>query len=218
MIFIKSLTKIFEEGTNKEHCALKNLSLHVKKGEIFLLSGVSGSGKSTLLALIAALYKPTLGEVEVDGVSISKLPEQFASQMRREKIGLIFQNFNLIPTLSVFDNILLPTLPDKKEKTQEALRLLKRFEIEDKKDILAKNLSGGEQQRVAIARALINSPSIILADEPTANLDKALSLKLLEHLESIQKEGKTVVIATHDELLLQWNKVNSIYKIQKSDP
>lgn len=217
MIEVKNLTKIFNKGTPKEFCALKDINLHVKKGEISLISGVSGSGKSTLLALIAGLHKPTLGEVIIDGTSISKLPENFASKFRREHIGIIFQNFNLIPTLSVFNNILLPTLPDKKDLHVRAEELLKTFQMQDKKEELAKNLSGGEAQRIAIARALINSPSLILADEPTANLDKKLSLKLLEFLEFIQGLGHTVVIATHDPLFYEWGKITSEHKITKVD-
>lgn len=216
MIHVKSLTKIFNENSPQAFCALKDVSLHVKKGEISLISGVSGSGKSTLLALMAGLYRPSLGEVEIGGVSISKLPENFASKFRREKIGIIFQNFNLIPTLNVLENTLLPTLPEKQDMSKRALELLEKFEIVDKRTVLVKNLSGGEQQRVAIARSLINSPLIILADEPTANLDKALSMKLLELLEAVRQEGHVVVIATHDELLLKWSKVTSVTKLEKN--
>lgn len=215
MIEIKNLTKIFNEGTAKEFCALKDVNFSIKKGEISLISGVSGSGKSTLLALIAGLYKPTKGEVIIDETSISKLPENFASKFRRENIGIIFQNFNLIPTLNVLNNVLLPTLPDKKNLQKRACELLDTFQMLDKKDVLAKNLSGGESQRVAIVRALINSPMLILADEPTANLDKKLSLKLLEFLELIQKLGHTLLISTHDPLFYEWDKITSEHKITK---
>lgn len=215
MIRIENLTKIFNEGTKREFCAIKDISLHVKKGEISLLSGVSGSGKSTLLALIAGLYKPSFGEVIINNQSISKLSENFASKFRRENIGIIFQSYNLIPTLNVLDNILLPTLPDKKDLHVRADELLERFKMQDKKNELARNLSGGEAQRIAIIRALINSPSLILADEPTANLDKKLSLKLLEFLELIQSLGHTILIATHDPIFHDWGKATSEHKIQK---
>lgn len=217
MIEAKNLTKIFNANTPKEFCALHDVSLHVKKGEIALLSGVSGSGKSTLLALMAGLYKPTFGEVLIDKNSISKMPENFSSGFRRKNIGIIFQNFNLIPTLNVLENILLPTLPKKQNMTQKALELLEQFELADKKNLLAKNLSGGEQQRVSMARALINSPKIILADEPTANLDKALSLKLLEFLDQMVQNGQTIVISTHDEMLLNWKNITSTYKLKKHE-
>lgn len=215
MIEVKNLTKIFNAGLPNEFCALKDINLHVKKGEISLLSGVSGSGKSTLLALIAGLYKPTNGEVLIEDTSISKLPENFASRFRREHIGIVFQNFNLIPTLNVLENVLLPTLPDKKDYKQKAMELLKRFNMESKCATLAKNLSGGEQQRVSIARALINSPKLILADEPSANLDKALSEKLLEFFSDINKEGITILISTHDPLFLEWDKITSVYEVKK---
>lgn len=215
MIKVKNITKIFHKNTPQEFCAIKDISLHVKKGDIFLINGASGSGKSTLLALMAGLYQPTSGEVVIDDNSISKMPENFSSRFRREHIGIIFQNFNLIPTLSALENTLLPTLPQKENATKKAIELLEQFELVDKKDVLVKNLSGGEQQRVAISRALINSPSLILADEPTANLDKALSEKLLEFLDFMQKKGLTIVISTHDELLLNWKLVNASYKLEK---
>ncbi|PID47730.1 MAG: ABC transporter ATP-binding protein [Proteobacteria bacterium] len=215
MIEIKNVTKIFNEKSPREFCALKNVNLRIKKGEIALLCGVSGSGKSTLLSLIAGLNKPTSGEIIINKTSISKLPENFASRFRRKNIGIIFQNFNLIPTLSVLNNILLPTLVDGKNLSKKALDLLKTFQILDKKDVFAKNLSGGEAQRVAIARALINSPSLILCDEPTANLDESLSLKLLEHLDLIQSLGHTLIIASHDPLIYKWDKITKKFELQK---
>lgn len=214
MIKVTNLTKIFNEGTKQEFCAFKDINLNIKKGEISLISGVSGSGKSTLLAIIAGLSKPTNGEVIIDETSISRLPENFSSRFRRENIGIIFQSFNLIPTLNVLDNILLPTLIDKKDLNSRAIELLTTFQMLNKKDELAKNLSGGEAQRVAIIRALINSPKLILADEPTANLDKKLSEKLLEFLSFIQKLGHTIIIATHDEIFYSWDKVTSEFKIR----
>ncbi len=214
MIKVKNLTKIFNENKPQEFCAFKNINFEVKKGEISLLSGVSGSGKSTLLALIAGLSKPTSGEIIINKTSISKLPENFSSQFRRENIGIIFQSFNLIPTLSVIDNILLPILPDKKDLNKKADELLNTFDLMDKKHELAKNLSGGQAQRVAIIRSLINSPKLILADEPTANLDKKLSLNLLDHLELIQSLGHTIIIATHDPIFHNWDKVTSEFKLQ----
>ncbi len=214
MIKINNLNKIFYKNGEENHI-LKDINLHVEKNEIFLLKGVSGSGKSTLLSLIAGLDKPTSGEVIIGDKSISKMPEHFSTKFRRENIGIIFQNFNLIPTLSVLNNILLPTLPDKKNLHVIACELLNEFELQDKKDALAKTLSGGEAQRVAIIRALINSPSIVLCDEPTANLDKKLSLKLLEYLRYINSQNTTLIIATHDPLFLDWSFVNNSYELKK---
>ena len=210
MIKVTKVSKYFNESTPKEVKALIDVSLHVEKNQMLLLKGVSGSGKSTLLSLIAGLYQPTFGEIVIDKEPISRLPEQFASRFRRHHLGIIFQKFYLLPTLSVLENVLLPTLPDKVDLEPRAMELLKRFGLEDKKDRLAKDLSGGEQQRVAIARALIHNPPIILADEPTANLDKALSCELMDTLEALHVEGKTIVIATHDPLLLEWKKCEGI--------
>ena len=212
-IEIKNITKTFNENTSQEFTPLKNISFNIKKNETFFLKGVSGSGKSTLLGLIAGLYKPTFGDIVIGGESISKLSLKFASKFRRKNIGIIFQNFNLIPTLSVIDNILLPTLPDKNGNLEYIKELLDRFGIYPKIKSKALNLSGGEQQRVAIIRALVNNPSIILADEPTANLDKALSQKLIEYF-SLMKD-KTIIISTHDPFLLESGFGNDFYELKK---
>lgn len=202
MIQIKNVTKQFE--INKEQItALKNVNINIKEGSVVVLKGSSGSGKSTLLSLISALSKPTFGEVIVDGKHISKLSDDFASMYRRDNIGIVFQRYNLIPNLSVFDNILLPQIPlnpDKKTIKPHIENVMKKFNIEHKKNIIVKNLSGGEQQRVAIARSYINNPKIILADEPTANLDKKLSLNFIEILKELKQTNLTIVIATHDPL------------------
>lgn len=203
MIELKNIVKKYEQNTQNEVIALKGVDLHIKEGELVVLKGASGSGKSTILSLIAALSKPTSGEVVVCRDRISKLPDNFASDFRRHSIGFIFQKYNLIPTLSVKENIILPLIPmnpNEYEVKEKLERVLKIFHIEHKKDQLVRDLSGGEQQRVAIARANINNPKIILADEPTANLDEKLSLAFIEILKELKSEGKTIVIATHDPL------------------
>ncbi|MDD5373162.1 MAG: ABC transporter ATP-binding protein [Sulfurimonas sp.] len=203
MIELKEIVKQYEANGIDTVTALKEINLHISKGELVVLRGASGSGKSTILSLIAALSKPTSGEVVVGGDRISKLPDNFASDFRRHSIGFVFQKYNLIPTLSVKENIILPLVPmnmEAKEIEDKLLRVLKMFHIEHKENQLVKNLSGGEQQRVAIARANINNPQIILADEPTANLDEKLSLAFIEILKELKKDGKTIVIATHDPL------------------
>ncbi len=215
MIELKNVTKIFNENKPNEFIAVKNISFSVKKGEIFILNGVSGSGKTTVLSMIAGLYKPSVGEIIVKNESINKLSLKFMSLFRRENIGFIFQNFNLIPTLSVFENIILPALPCKILPLQRADELLDEFNLKNKKNELAKNLSGGEMQRVAIIRALINDADIILADEPTANLDVFLSQKFVEILKFLQNKGKTIVISTHDPFLIENSCVNSVFRLTK---
>ncbi|NLK67145.1 MAG: ABC transporter ATP-binding protein [Campylobacteraceae bacterium] len=213
MIEVKNITKIFNEGTNREVTILKDLSFTVKEKETFFLTGVSGSGKSTVLALIAGLYKPTSGDIIINGESMTKLSLKYASKFRRENIGIIFQSFNLIPTLTVMDNILLPTLPDMVDRRDRAMEMLENLHLTHRKNTLAKFLSGGEQQRVAIIRALINDPDVILADEPTANLDKGLSEKLLEYF-SMMKD-KTIIISTHDSFLLESGLADSRFDLKK---
>ncbi|TLP40845.1 ABC transporter ATP-binding protein [Arcobacter arenosus] len=214
MIQVKNVSKIFNEGTPKAFTALDDISLHVKKGEVSLLKGISGSGKSTLLSLFAGLYQPSKGEILIDGEAISQYPENFASRFRRNNIGFIFQKFNLISTLTVLENVLLPTLPDDIDKLEEAMELLELFNISSKTNVEVKHLSGGEQQRVAVIRALINDPKLILADEPTANLDQALSIKILDYFEKIINQEKTLVIATHDPLLLEWGNYETCFEMK----
>ena len=211
MIELKDITKIYEVNKNNKVTALSEINLKIQEGELVVLKGSSGSGKSTILSLIAALSKPTSGEVIVDEKKISKLPDNFASLYRRDNIGFIFQKYNLIPTLSVEDNILLPLVPTNPDADELSLKLdavMKKFHIEHKKDAIVKNLSGGEQQRVAIARANINNPKIIIADEPTANLDEKLSLHFKEILKELKALGKTIVVATHDPLFFDLDFVD----------
>jgi putative ABC transport system ATP-binding protein len=204
MIDIQNITKTYI--TNKEtFSALDNVSLHVKVGEAVLLRGHSGSGKSTLLSIIGGLLKPTSGSVHVNGISLAKIPDDYAALFRREHVGFIFQRYNLIPDICVLDNVLAPLLPTKIPYYQCAQKALKAMDIASighKKNQLVATLSGGEQQRVAIARALAHEPSVLLADEPSANLDSILTQAFLEEMEIIKKLGKTLVIASHDEMLL----------------
>ncbi|NLY03789.1 MAG: ABC transporter ATP-binding protein [Campylobacter sp.] len=213
MIKINGVSKLFNEGKSSEFKALEDINFNIKRGETFFLKGISGSGKSTLLGLIAGLYKPTKGSIIVDGVDITQLSIKFASKFRRENLGIIFQNFNLIPTLSVLDNILIPTLPERKDAREFGRELLNKFHLSSKEKTLVKSLSGGEQQRVAIIRALINDPKIILADEPTANLDAALSKELLVYFKEMK--GRTIVISTHDPFLLESGIADEFYDLRK---
>jgi len=211
MIELKNITKIYEVNKNNQVVALQDINLKIKEGELVVLKGASGSGKSTILSLIASLSKPSSGEVIVDAKRISKLPDNFASVYRRDNIGFVFQKYNLIPSLSVKENIILPLIPlnpPAKEIQQKLEIVTKMFNISHKEDALVRNLSGGEQQRVAIARANINNPKIIIADEPTANLDEKLSLHFIEILKELKTLKKTIVIATHDPLFFELNFVD----------
>ncbi|WP_024953827.1 ABC transporter ATP-binding protein [Sulfurospirillum arcachonense] len=220
MIRCKNISKIFNVNKPNELTALKEIDLKFKEGELVILKGASGSGKSTLLSLIAALSKPNVGEVIIDEKRISKMPDNFTSLFRRENVGFIFQKYNLIPTLSAYDNIILPlipTNPNEKQLHKRIDELLKTFCIEDKKDVLVKNLSGGEQQRVAISRALINNPKIIIADEPTANLDAKLSLDFIEIIKSLKNDATTILIATHDPLFFDLDFVDKIVELKNGE-
>jgi putative ABC transport system ATP-binding protein len=203
MIELKNITKKYEINKNNTVTALQDINLKIEEGELVVLKGASGSGKSSILSLIAALSKPTSGEVIVDAKHISKLPDNFASEYRRDNIGFIFQKYNLITTLSVKENILLPLVPlnpDADAANEKLNRVMDMFKIEHKEDAIIKNLSGGEQQRVAIARANVNDPKIIIVDEPMANLDEKLSLHFIEMLRELKALNKTIVVATHDPL------------------
>jgi lipoprotein-releasing system ATP-binding protein lolD len=203
MIKISNLYKTFNEGKPNEFCALKNVNLGIGAGETLILKGVSGSGKSTLLSIIGALSKPSSGEVLVGGRNISKLPDVVASNFRNSQIGFIFQAFNLLEALSVKQNIIAPlTLLNLsgRELDVRAQNAMEIANIAHKKDQIASKLSGGEKQRCAIARALVTDAPIILADEPTANLDRQNSLAFIEILRRFKELKKTVVVATHDAL------------------
>lgn len=216
MIWLNNVRKTFISGTS-EVVALDNISLHVSKGEWIVLKGASGSGKSTILSLIAGLSKPTLGEVLVADKAVSKLMDNLSASFRRHHIGFIFQKYHLIASLSVRDNIMVPLIPENltpKELDAKALHVMQKFSIEHKANELVKNLSGGEQQRVAIARALINEPVILIADEPTANLDATLSASFINILRELKQEGVTIVVATHDPLFFELEGVDRCIEVK----
>jgi putative ABC transport system ATP-binding protein len=212
MIEFKNINKIYNAGKTDEHHVLKNLSFNVRENNFTVLRGPSGSGKSTILSIVGGLIKPTSGEVIVDEKPIAKLPDKFAALVRQLKIGFIFQKFNLIPDLSAIDNIIVPLIPSTLtmyEIEKRAEKIMSDFSILSKKNILVNNLSGGEQQRVAIARALINNPKIILADEPTANLDEKLSKNFIEIVKDLKEKGMTILLASHDPLFYNLDFVDN---------
>ncbi len=213
MIRLENVSKIYDENIR----ALENINLTFGEGELVILKGVSGSGKSTILSLIAGLSKPTEGEVIVDGKKISKLPDHFAATYRRDNIGIVFQKYNLIAELTAEENVLLPLFPlnlAREEMQRKSSKALAMFSIEHKAKLVVRNLSGGEQQRVAIARANVNEPKIILADEPTANLDEKLSREFIEILRELKSKKRTIVVATHDPLFFELDFVDRIINIE----
>jgi len=199
---LKNVTKVYKLGNSLIY-ALKNISFSLNEQEFVSVIGPSGSGKSTLLNLIGALDTPTEGEIILDGIKLSELSENQLTKIRRYKIGFIFQFFNLIPVLTAYENIDLPLMAagiKKSERKKRVIDLLRIVGLEDRKDHLPEELSGGEQQRVAIARALANNPTIILADEPTGNLDSATGMEIIKYLKSLKK---TTIIVTHDPEVAQ---------------
>lgn len=219
MIHVIEVGKSFMQGDESIH-ALTNISLHVKRGECVVLKGSSGSGKSTLLSLIAGLMQPSCGEVRVDGKEISKLPEHFSAHLRRQKMGFIFQKYHLIAHLSVLENVMTPLIPENLPLAvleKKAKAVMEQFGIEHKAKMRVNRLSGGEQQRVAIARALINDPLIVLADEPTANLDERLSRALIDELALLKEKGVTLLIATHDPLFFDLGFVDRVVEIKNGE-
>lgn len=202
-IVIEDLNKCYNEGKPNAFHALSNINLCIEEGEMVVLKGVSGSGKSTLLSLIGGLGKPTSGKIVVNAQTIAKLPDIMSSSYRHSEIGFIFQSFNLLEGLSVYQNILAPlalTTLRKEAVHEKIMRAMRLSNIEHKHAQNVSSLSGGERQRCAIARAVVMEPEIILADEPTANLDKENALMFIEILNKFRALRKTVIIATHDTL------------------
>jgi putative ABC transport system ATP-binding protein len=204
LIFTEEATKVYNPRRPDEVRALDRVSVQVERGEVVVLKGPSGSGKTTLLSLIGCMARPTSGRVVVEGRDVAKLSEEALTRERRRRFGFIFQQFNLISDLSVLDNVLLPLYPvavKPAEMRRRAEAALGELGLQGKGARRVRRLSGGEQQRVAIARALVNQPEIIIADEPTAHLDHQLSDELMRILESLNREGKTIIISTHDALI-----------------
>lgn len=197
---LRSLYKIYKQGQN-EVFALNGLSAVIEKGEFLAILGPSGSGKSTLLHILGGLDSPTKGSVIIDGADISEYSDRELAKYRRKTIGFVFQSFNLLPALTVQENIEMPVLIDEGEIDKEYLEEIEKgLEIDDLKKRLPSQISGGQMQRVAIARALANKPTIILADEPTGNLDSEISEKVLSlFLETCRRYGQTLVMITHNE-------------------
>ncbi len=209
IVSVEKITKIYGDGENAVH-ALDNVSFTVKKGEFVAIIGPSGSGKSTLMHILGGVDRQSGGKIYIDGTDIGTLNESNLAVFRRRQIGLIYQFYNLIPVLSVEENITLPVLLDNRRVDKAELgRILKILGLENRKNHLPNQLSGGQQQRVSIGRALINNPSIILADEPTGNLDRKNSEDIMELLKLSNKSlEQTLIMITHDEkIALQADRI-----------
>lgn len=200
VIRTKNLCKYYGSGNNVVK-ALDNVDIHVEKGEFVGIVGKSGSGKSTLLNMLGCLDSPTSGEVFIGEEKISNLNDEELTKIRRSKIGFIFQNYNLMPVLNTYENVILPVQLDKKKVDKEYIdEIFDILELSEKKSSLPAALSGGQQQRAAIARALANKPEIVLADEPTGNLDAAMGAEVMAMLENMNKiYGQTIIVVTHDQ-------------------
>jgi putative ABC transport system ATP-binding protein len=217
MIELSNIKKAFNQGKPNEYWALNGIDLTLEAGKVTAFRGPSGSGKTTLLTLVGCLSRPTSGRVRFRGEDISGLPERFLTEIRRQSFGFIFQQFNLIKGLSALENVILPGFPTGRPRAElvaSASQLFAQLKLEHRLHAKVEWLSGGEQQRVAIARALINNPQVIIADEPTANLDTALSREFMAILESFTAAGKTVLLTSHDPLVVESSAVHRVVGIR----
>ncbi len=215
IIELKDVERYYEMGETLVK-ALDCINISIKKRDFVAIMGPSGSGKSTGMNLIGSLDYATKGEIYLDGKNIEELEESELAQIRGKKIGFIFQQFNLIPNLNVKENVMLPMLfqeVNEEKRKERAEKLLKIVELESRVDYYPNKLSGGERQRVAIARALANEPEVILADEPTGNLDTKTGDKIMDFLEKLNKNGKTIIVVTHD-IELAKKYANIIYYLR----
>jgi putative ABC transport system ATP-binding protein len=200
MIYLKDITKTYDMGSVQVQ-VLRGITLHVAEGEFLSIIGPSGSGKSTLMNMVGCLDIPTAGEYYLDGKEISTYNEKQLSKIRNQKIGFIFQKFNLLPKLSAFENVELPLIyrgMNSKERKQRSIEALEKVGLTDRMNHNPTELSGGQQQRVAIARALAGDPPVLLADEPTGNLDSKSGSDVMNLIRQLSEEGKTIVLITHD--------------------
>lgn len=220
IIRTENVTKHYNKGKANEVLAVSGVSIDIVRGDFAVLKGPSGSGKTTLLSLIGCLTRPTSGSIKVEGKDISHLPERFLADIRRKTFGFIFQQFHLIQGMSVLQNVMIPLYPTdislsalgrRAEGVLASLTMLKR------RDFPVQGISGGEQQRTAIARALVNDPDIILADEPTAHLDTALSKEFMGIMKEFRGEGKTVIIASHDPIVFENENIELLVEMRDGE-
>lgn len=212
LIQTSNLSKIYAKGKRQadiETPALRDITLQIQEGEFTAIMGPSGSGKSTLMHILGFLDTPTSGEYLFEGKKTSNLTEDLVADIRRDKIGFVFQAFNLLPRTSALDNVILPLIYSNAKELimkKKAEEMLDRVGLSDRRFHKPNELSGGQQQRVAIARALISDPSVIFADEPTGNLDSKSSLEIMEIFQKLNKEGRTIILVTHEEEIARYSK------------
>ena len=214
MLKLKDIHKSYQQGS-QEFPILKGIDLHVKEGDFLAIMGPSGSGKSTLMNIIGCLDKASSGTYHIEGTDVSELSDNQLSDLRNQKIGFVFQNFNLMPKLTACQNVELPLtymkIP-KKERRERALEMLRLVGLEERSDFKPMELSGGQKQRVAIARALVTNPSFILGDEPTGALDTKTSVQIMDLFKQFNDEGNTIVIITHEPEVAQLCKQTVILR------
>jgi putative ABC transport system ATP-binding protein len=213
---LTDIKKVFNQGKPNEFWAINGVSLQIEPGRVTCFKGASGSGKTTLLSMIGCLARPTSGRITLNGEQLSGLPERFLTDIRRKRFGFVFQQFNLIQGLSALENVMLPTYPlglDRKLLLQKSKQLLELFGLESKAENQVQWLSGGEKQRVAICRALINDPDILIADEPTANLDTKLSHEFMQLITGLRDSGKTILIASHDAIVFDSDAIDRVVEM-----
>lgn len=217
MIELREVRKVFNAGRDNEFVALSGISVAIAANRVTVLKGPSGSGKTTLLSLIGCMARPTSGRITFRDREITSLPERFLTDIRRRSFGFIFQQFHLIKGVSALENVMLPAYPlgtPRRDLKQRAEMLLDLFGIGSKARSKVEWLSGGEAQRVAIARALVNDPGVIIADEPTAHLDSKLSGELMEIIERMRADGKTIVMASHDPIVHDAPVVDAVVEMR----
>ncbi|UCC27900.1 MAG: ABC transporter ATP-binding protein [Candidatus Bathyarchaeota archaeon] len=205
-IATQKLTKVYCRGTPNEVKAIKDATVKIKEGDFCLITGPSGSGKTTLLSLLALLTRPTRGKIFYEDAEVSSYSDAWQTKIRKEKLGFIFQQYNLLPQFSAWENVALPNLcrqMSKTERRSQAISIMRKLGLEDRLDFKVAHLSGGEQQRVAIARALVTDPEIVFADEPTASVDEETASAIIDLFKALKKEGKTVIVSTHDNSLIR---------------
>ena len=208
LIQIKDVNKYYINGENKLH-ALQGIHFHIQKGEFVSIMGSSGSGKSTMMNILGCLDREFEGEYVLDGISIREIPEKNICKVRNQKIGFVFQAFHLLPKLTALENVELPLVYagiPKKEREERAKKMLETVGLETRMDHRPNELSGGQRQRVAIARALVNDPAIILADEPTGNLDSQSEREIMNFFQSLHQKGKTIIVVTHEPEVAKYTK------------